>query len=209
MPEYFLVWLYNRWNNYHQSVHHLSQRLGSDAWVSLCKISTKPISLSLSCLSCEPGGSRKTETCILHNVQRILFNSDMNTSRILQNLFPMLLCCYSPRASKQKIFRTKLTLRCYMLWSEPSTPPQTMCHELLTILLIPDEVRDAEGGSQLQFHIGVTLNHREEKQMNYPAGERKEGAGAKDRDKGETNNSTRTLRQAIKNKKTLKRTEKQ
>lgn len=59
-----------------------------------------------------------------------------------------------------------------------------MRHELLTILLIPDEIRDAEGCSQLQFHIGVTLNHREEKQNNYLAGERKEGPGEKDRDKG-------------------------
>lgn len=61
-----------------------------------------------------------------------------------------------------------------------------MCHEVLTILLIPDEVRDAEGGSKLQFHVGVTLNHRKEKKINYLAGERKEGEGGKDSDKGET-----------------------
>lgn len=198
-----MVWLYNRWNNYHQSVHHLSQRLGSDAWVSLCKISTKPISLSLSCLSCEPGGSRKTETCIIDNIQRILFNSDMNKQQV--NLYKIYFQCCSVVIFfyyiKMLLILFVISITKLKLWSEPSTPPQTMCHELLTILLIPDEVRDAEGGSQLQFHIGVTLNHREEKQMNYPAGERKEGAGAKDSDKGETNNSTRRLRQAIKNKK--------
>lgn len=36
------------------SMTHLSLRLWSDAWVSLCRMSTKPISLSLSCRSWEP-----------------------------------------------------------------------------------------------------------------------------------------------------------
>jgi len=76
-----------------------------------------------------------------------------------------------------------------------------MRHELLTILPIPDEVRDAEGCSQLQFHIGVTLNHREEKQNNDPARESKEGPGEKDSDKREANNRTRRLRQAIRKQK--------
>lgn len=87
------------------------------------------------------------------------------------------------------------------LKSDSSKPPQTMRHELLTILLIPDEVRDAEGCSQLQFHIGVTLNHREEKQNNDLAGE-------KDSDKGEANNRSRRLRQAIRKIKMLQRTDK-
>lgn len=46
MTMFWLLWL--------AILAHLSQRLGSEAWVSLCRISTKPISLSLSWRSWEP-----------------------------------------------------------------------------------------------------------------------------------------------------------
>lgn len=48
------------------AVAHLSLRLASDAWLSLCKMSTKPISLSLSWRSWEPDSKVKEGYSSMH-----------------------------------------------------------------------------------------------------------------------------------------------
>lgn len=58
------------------AVAHLSLRLVSDAWLSLCKMSTKPISLSLSWRSWEPDSKGD-----IHSVYRIQSTSTFHIGK--------------------------------------------------------------------------------------------------------------------------------
>lgn len=68
-------------------VYYLSQRLGSDAWVSLCKISTKPISLNLSCRSWEPVEMRESQQDReTQSLTRSLTHYYLNSHTVLKHL---------------------------------------------------------------------------------------------------------------------------